>query len=77
MEITASSKTPIIERRVQSIYFPQNGECAHATLTSILVHRSEYLGDRTENWVLRVEDGKETCRFNTRHLESIVWLEDK
>ena len=34
-----------------------------------------YHGDRDEFWVLHLEsDGKETARYNVRHIETIVWL---
>jgi hypothetical protein len=38
--------------------------------------RAEYMGDRTETWIVAEHNGVETARHNCRHVESIVWLND-
>ena len=60
--------------KIRAIYFP-NGERVVANYSCTLETLNEFHGEYDIDWVILLQDGNETARYNTRHIESIVWLE--
>ena len=54
----------------------ETGQTLQCSSTKSLTMHVEYMGDRTECWVVVTNDGAETARHNARMIESIVWLLD-
>lgn len=58
------------ERRVKAICWPgDEGTELNSSEEIQLVAFYEYLGDRVELWVLRIEDDEEVSRWNAKYLE--------
>jgi len=68
-------------RAIKSIYFddPDDAEglCIRATEQVALVMHVEYMGDRTECWVIERDrkTGIERARHNARFIETICWAD--
>jgi hypothetical protein len=41
-----------------------------------LILQDEYCGDHCEWFIIRLQDGKETHRYNLRYVETIIWDEE-
>jgi hypothetical protein len=61
---------------VKSIWWqgPEGGN-AQSRKNMQLIYHNEYMGDRTDEWILRVENGIETARYNVKYIETIIWEE--
>jgi len=67
---------------IEAVYFPDSGNEAGRRVkydidanVSLRLH-AEYLGDRTEAWIVVTRNGEEDARHNARYAESIVWATD-
>ena len=62
---------------IERILFPtpNRSSIIEGTKNVSLTLIAEYMGDRTEVWVVEKRDEKEIARHNARMLETIVWKE--
>lgn len=69
-------------RHVNSAHTKRVAQFQHPDSTPVtasdeqpLVFLREYMGDRTDEWILVMKDGKEIARHNVRYIASIKWAE--
>jgi hypothetical protein len=55
----------------------EQGRSLTITPVQTLTMNVEYMGDRTEAWVVGMRHGKEFARYNARYVEMIVWTDDE
>lgn len=65
---------PTNKKRVAQFQHPDSTPVT-STDEQQLVFFSEYMGDRTDEWILVMKDGKEIARHNVRFIASIKWAE--
>ena len=65
-------------QKIKKIIFPNQEEMRpRADLDEEMVLSHEYYGDHAENWILKVQKGKEILRVNAVYVETIIWMEDE
>lgn len=63
-------------RNAKTVWFPK-GDGEQEQLNNVeseLVCYVEYMGDRSDVWIIETRDGLERSRHNAKFVESIIWI---